>query len=129
MNLASLSNSPDNPVFGRIFQMLLQIVLTDTMRVSYGENVCLQSGMGGRNERENNQLLKVKFDRFLKILRESVGGGAVVWLVFLCLFFFFKRTSVIAPSWNSYVTKFFKSGRGKCIATMVTMQLKGQGPV
>lgn len=49
--------------------------------------------------------------------------------MFFVLLFFFKRTSVIAPSWNSYITKFFKSGRGKCIATMVTMQLKGQDPV
>jgi len=77
-----------------IFQMLLQMVLTDTMRMPHGDKLCLQSGIGGRNETGNNQFLKVKFDRFLRILRESVAGGMV-----FCGFF--QRLSVISPSCNS----------------------------
>lgn len=57
-------------------------------------------------------------------------GVCFFWCVFLCFGFlllwgFFKRTSVIAPIYNSYVTKL---GKGKCNATMVMVQLKDQGP-
>lgn len=44
-----------------------------------------------------------------------LGFWVGVWFfggVFLCLFFF-KRTSVIIPIYNSYVTKFFKTGEGQ----------------
>lgn len=47
----------------------------------------------------------------------------VFW--FFVVMGFFKRTSVIAPIYNSYVTKVEK---GKCNATMVMVQLKDQGP-
>lgn len=57
--------------------MLLQIALTNTMRMPYRDKLCSQSGVEGRNERGSKQFLKFKFDRSLKILRESVAGGVV----------------------------------------------------
>lgn len=41
----------------------------DTMKVPYGDKLCSQNGVGGRSKK----FLKMKFDRFLKILRGLVA--------------------------------------------------------
>lgn len=40
----------------------------DTMKVPYGDKLCSQNGVGGRSKK----FLKMKFDRFLKILKGLV---------------------------------------------------------
>lgn len=52
---------------------------------------------------QNHQFLKLKFDRFLKILRGLMDCGT--------MFVFYKSTSVITPSSNSYIVKFFRNER------------------
>lgn len=92
------------------------------MEISYAHQVGWERGMSGGTT-SSWRLSSIDFWAFSENW----------WLVAWC--YFFKRTSVIAPSCNSSVTKLFKSGKGQMQcndgrnATMVTMQLKDQGPV